>query len=147
MNVPVIATNDVHYLEKGHHTSHDVLLCIQSGKNVSDQNRMKYNTTELYLKDIDEMYKAFPGKSLTPCFQCILQIRGNCPKKKLQCYSRTYVRRQVFGHVSFTAKPTASRDGQAPAIPDSRLSTAAEPLSRQSLPFYAQLLAIRRRSP
>ena len=32
MGVPLIATNDVHYLEKGHHTSHDVLLCIQSGK-------------------------------------------------------------------------------------------------------------------
>jgi DNA polymerase-3 subunit alpha len=59
----VIATNDVHYLEKDHHSSHDVLMCIQSGKNVNDQNRMRYNTTELYLKNIDEMYKAFPGKA------------------------------------------------------------------------------------
>ncbi len=65
MNISVIATNDIHYLEKIHHTSHDILMCIQSGKTVLDQNRMKYNTQELYLKDADEMYKAFPGKSET----------------------------------------------------------------------------------
>lgn len=65
MHIPVIATNDVHYLKKEHYSSHDVLLCVQSGKSVHDQNRMKYNTTELYLKDIDEMYKAFPDKSET----------------------------------------------------------------------------------
>jgi DNA polymerase-3 subunit alpha len=63
MHVPVIATNDVHYLEREHYSSHDVLLCIQSGKNVHDQHRMRYNTQELYLKTTDEMYKAFPGKS------------------------------------------------------------------------------------
>ncbi|MFZ0389592.1 MAG: DNA polymerase III subunit alpha, partial [Calditrichia bacterium] len=63
MNVPVIATNDVHYLNKEHHSSHDVLLCVQSGKQLHDEQRMRYNTTELYLKDLDEMYKAFPGKA------------------------------------------------------------------------------------
>ena len=44
-------------LEKDHFSSHDVLLCVQSGKNVHEENRMKYNTTELYLKNVDEMYK------------------------------------------------------------------------------------------
>jgi DNA polymerase-3 subunit alpha len=63
MNIPVIATNDVHYLEKDHYSSHDVLLCVQSGKNVQEENRMRYNTTELYLKNVDEMYKAFPDKA------------------------------------------------------------------------------------
>ncbi|RMF57255.1 MAG: DNA polymerase III subunit alpha [Calditrichaeota bacterium] len=62
MGVPVVATNDVHYLEKGHHDSHEVLMCISSGKSLSDPKRMRYNTTELYLKTVDEMYKAFPGK-------------------------------------------------------------------------------------
>ncbi|UCF63383.1 MAG: DNA polymerase III subunit alpha [bacterium] len=76
MNVPVIATNDVHYLEKGHHTSHDVLLCIQSGKNVHDQNRMRYNTEDLYLKNIDEMQKAFPGKP--EALERTLEIAEKC---------------------------------------------------------------------
>ncbi len=76
LNVPVIATNDVHYLEKGHHTSHDILLCIQSGKSVHDQNRMRYNTEELYLKNVDEMYRAFPGKSET--LEKTLEIAEKC---------------------------------------------------------------------
>ena len=63
MGVPVIATNDVHYLDKGHHTSHDVLLCLQSGKSLHDTNRLRYQTEELYFKTADEMFKAFPGKS------------------------------------------------------------------------------------
>ncbi len=63
MNVPVIATNDCHYLEKGHHEAHDVLMCISSGKTVNEQKRLRYDTTELYVKNIDEMYKMFPGKA------------------------------------------------------------------------------------
>ncbi len=63
MGVPIIATNDCHYLEKGHHDSHDILVCINSGKTVNDPNRLRYGTTELYLKTVDEMYLMFPGKS------------------------------------------------------------------------------------
>jgi len=62
MGVPVIATNDNHYLLKGQHSSHDILLCIQSGKTVKDTNRMRYNTTELYLKSEQEMYELFKDK-------------------------------------------------------------------------------------
>lgn len=76
MNIPVIATNDVHYLEKEHHTSHDILLCIQSGKTVVDQNRMKYNTNELYLKTEDEMFRAFQDKSET--LERTLEIVEKC---------------------------------------------------------------------
>lgn len=63
MSVPVIATNDVHYLDHGHHTSHDILLCLQSGKSLYDTDRLRYQTEELYLKSVDEMLKALPGKS------------------------------------------------------------------------------------
>jgi len=63
MGVPVIATNDVHYLEREHNTSHDILLCLQSGKSLHDPNRLRYQTQELYLKSADEMLSAFPGKS------------------------------------------------------------------------------------
>lgn len=63
MGVPVIATNDVHYLERAHHDSHDVLVCINSGKSLSDAKRLRYGTEELYLKNVDEMFQMFPGKS------------------------------------------------------------------------------------
>ena len=62
MNVPVVATNDCHYLDKGHHDSHDVLVCISSGKCVNDPKRLRYGTEELYIKNMDEMYKVFPDK-------------------------------------------------------------------------------------
>lgn len=76
MKIPVIATNDVHYLQKEHHSSHDILLCIQSGKNVTDQNRMRYNTEELYLKSTDEMYQAFADKS--EVLERTLEIAEKC---------------------------------------------------------------------
>ena len=59
MGVPVIATNDNHYLKKGDHEAHDILLCLQTGKDRDDPNRMRYGTEELYLKSADEMYRLF----------------------------------------------------------------------------------------
>jgi len=62
MGVPVIATNDNHYLNKGDHEAHDILLCLQTGKDRDDPNRMRYGTEELYLKSPDEMYQLFKDK-------------------------------------------------------------------------------------
>ncbi|RMG64774.1 MAG: DNA polymerase III subunit alpha [Calditrichaeota bacterium] len=63
MGVPVVATNDVHYLEREHHTTHDILVCLQSGKTRSDPKRLRYNTEHLYLKSVDEMYELFRDRS------------------------------------------------------------------------------------
>ncbi len=62
MGVPVVATNDVHYLKKNDSQAHDILLCLQTGKDRDDPNRMKYNTQELYLKSPDEMKQLFKDK-------------------------------------------------------------------------------------
>ncbi len=62
MGVPVIATNDNHYLNKGDHEAHDILLCLQTGKDRDDPNRMRYGTEELYLKSPDEMFQLFKDK-------------------------------------------------------------------------------------
>jgi DNA polymerase III subunit alpha len=59
-NTPLVATNDCHYLKKADADAHDVLLCIQTGKSLSDTNRMKYNTNQLYFKSEEEMRKLFP---------------------------------------------------------------------------------------
>ncbi|MBN2426158.1 MAG: DNA polymerase III subunit alpha [Calditrichaceae bacterium] len=62
MGIPVVCTNDNHYLKKGDHEAHDILLCLQTGKDRDDPNRMRYGTSELYLKSPDEMYQLFKDK-------------------------------------------------------------------------------------
>ncbi|MDI3309901.1 MAG: DNA polymerase III subunit alpha [Thermoanaerobacterium sp.] len=59
LNIPLVATNDVHYLNKEDHLAHEVLLCIQTGKNMDDSDRMSFPTDQFYLKSPDEMYEMF----------------------------------------------------------------------------------------
>ena len=61
MGLPVIATNDAHFLRKEDHSSHDVLLCIGLGKEVAEQKRMHYDEG-LYFKSGDEMRARFPKR-------------------------------------------------------------------------------------
>lgn len=59
INVPLIVTNDVHYIKAEDYRAHDVLLCIQTGKTVDEENRMKYPSDQFYLKSAEEMYSMF----------------------------------------------------------------------------------------
>ncbi len=59
-DTPMVVTNDCHYLQKEDAEAHDVLLCIQTGKSLGDPNRMRYETTQLYFKNEEEMRKLFP---------------------------------------------------------------------------------------
>ncbi len=59
-NTPLVVTNDCHYLEKEDAEAHDILICIQTGKKLQDQDRMRYPTEDLYFKSEDEMRKLFP---------------------------------------------------------------------------------------
>ncbi|MFZ5449550.1 MAG: DNA polymerase III subunit alpha [Thermodesulfobacteriota bacterium] len=58
--LPVVATNDVHYLKPEDARAHDVLLCIQTGKTVNTSGRMKFHTDQLYFKSPQEMARTFP---------------------------------------------------------------------------------------
>ncbi len=60
-NLPLVITNDAHYLRKEDADIQDVLLCIQTGKTVEDQNRMRFETQEFYLKSEEELRQLFPG--------------------------------------------------------------------------------------
>jgi DNA polymerase-3 subunit alpha len=60
-NTELVVTNDCHYLEKEDYQAHDVLLCIQTGKTLDDQNRMKYESPELYFKNEAEMRQLYPN--------------------------------------------------------------------------------------
>ncbi|MBV8116701.1 MAG: DNA polymerase III subunit alpha, partial [Candidatus Eremiobacteraeota bacterium] len=56
LNVPIVATNDSHYLEQKDAPAHDVLLCIGTGKTVADTSRMKFYSDAFYVKTADEMF-------------------------------------------------------------------------------------------
>ena len=59
--IPLVCTNDAHYLRKEDAESHDVLLCIQTGKTVDDENRMRYQPQNFYLRSTQEMEELFSG--------------------------------------------------------------------------------------
>ena len=60
LNIPLVATNDVHYTYAEDEASHDILLCIQTGKKVEDTDRMRYEGGQYYVKSPEEMAQLFP---------------------------------------------------------------------------------------
>lgn len=59
LDLPLICTNDSHYIYKEDWKAHDILLCIQTGKKMSDPDRMRYSEGQFYLKSPEEMYEKF----------------------------------------------------------------------------------------
>jgi len=58
--IPLVATNDIHYTYADDATAHDILLCIQTGKKLSDEDRMRYEGGQFYVKSEEEMAELFP---------------------------------------------------------------------------------------
>ena len=75
-DLPLVITNDAHYLRKEDAAMQDVLLCIQTGKTVDDENRMKFQTDEFYLKSEEELRKLFPG--CDEAFENTVKIAERC---------------------------------------------------------------------
>lgn len=71
LGIPLVATNDAHYLRKDDSRMHEILMCIQTGKTMSDPNRMRFSTEEFYLKTRDEMMRIFGD------FEPALDITGD----------------------------------------------------------------------
>ena len=74
--LPMVVTNDAHYLRKVDAAMQDVLLCIQTGKTVDEENRMKFQTQEFYLKSRQELESLFPN--LTEAFDNTGKIADRC---------------------------------------------------------------------
>ena len=74
--LPLVVTNDAHYLRREDAKMQDVLLCIQTGKTVDDQNRMKFQTEEFYVKSEEELRSLFPG--LDEAFENTVKIADRC---------------------------------------------------------------------
>jgi DNA polymerase-3 subunit alpha len=60
LRIPMVATNDLHYIEAEDSGSHDVLLCVQTGKQLDTPRRMRFDSQEYYLKSAEEMARLFP---------------------------------------------------------------------------------------
>ncbi len=76
LNLPLVVTNDAHYLRKEDAKMQDVLLCVQTGKTVDDPNRMKFQTEEFYLKSEEELKELFPN--LPEAFENTEKIANRC---------------------------------------------------------------------
>ena len=74
--LPLVATNDAHYLSKEDARMQDIMLCIQTGKTVEDTNRMKFETEEFYLKSEEEMRQLFPN--CEEAFENTVKIAERC---------------------------------------------------------------------
>ncbi len=61
LDLPLVATNDVHYLKQGDYQPHDVLLCIGTGKTVNDAQRLRYTGDQFFLKTAEQMAAVFSG--------------------------------------------------------------------------------------
>src|SRR5690349_24859253 len=75
--VPLVATNDAHYLMPEDARAHDVLLCIGSGKSIKDTNRLRYGTPNFYVRSAEEMWRIF-GDELPEVLTRTVEIAERC---------------------------------------------------------------------
>ena len=76
LDIPIVATNDAHYLKKEDAYNHEVLLCIQTGKRMTDEDRMRFDTDELYVKSPEEMAEYF--KNFPDAIENTVKIAEKC---------------------------------------------------------------------
>ncbi len=94
MSVPLVVTNDVHYIKKEDAKIHDILLCIQTGQTVKQTNRMQFKTNEFYFKTYEEIQKVFPEDE--DAIQRTIDIANKCnfelprPPKERPYYMPVY---------------------------------------------------------
>ena len=74
--LPMVVTNDAHYLRKEDAKTQDVLLCVQTAKTVDDPNRMRFETEEFYVKSEEELRSLFPG--VEEAFENTVDIARRC---------------------------------------------------------------------
>src|SRR5580658_7670838 len=62
LEIPLVATNDSHYLCEDDHSAHDVMLCVQTGAKVQDRERFRFDADQFYVKSAEEMDRLFPDR-------------------------------------------------------------------------------------
>ncbi|MCC6848243.1 MAG: DNA polymerase III subunit alpha [Deltaproteobacteria bacterium] len=83
LGIPLLATNDCHYLTKEDARAHEVLLCIQTGKTLNDPARWRFDTDQLYVKGLDDLREAFAdvpeaiANTLAVAKRCDLELKSH----------------------------------------------------------------------
>ncbi|MDB5092667.1 MAG: polymerase alpha subunit [Candidatus Eremiobacteraeota bacterium] len=108
LEMPLVATNDSHYLTQGDAQAHDVLLCIGTGKTVQDTNRMKFFSDQFYVKSAEEMRELFADipEACDNTLEIVKRIDISIPEK-------------IFYLPDFPV-PRRSAPGSAPPTPAAR---------------------------
>lgn len=91
LSIPVVATNDCHYIEEKDAKAHDVLLCLQTGKDLDDKNRLKFKTKEFYFKSPQQMKELF--SEVPSAIQNTVGIAERCNLSLNLGTARTYMPR------------------------------------------------------
>ncbi|HSM14637.1 MAG TPA: DNA polymerase III subunit alpha, partial [Thermoanaerobaculia bacterium] len=76
LEIPLVATNDCHYLRRSDAFAHEVLLCVGTQTTLEDPNRLRYASEEFYLKNLDEMARLFPEDR--EALERTLEIASRC---------------------------------------------------------------------
>ena len=110
LDLALVATNDCHYLKKTDNEAHDALLCLQTGKRLKDQARLKFGTEEVYLKSGEEMsarFKDKPGlvaRSLEISGRCNVLLEADGKNFLLPVFPRTAEYETDFAYLSKVAR-------------------------------------------
>lgn len=78
LSIPLVATNDCHYLDRGDSVGHDALLCVQTGKTVDDPKRLKFSSDEFFFKSRREMEEAFGEDDFSDALDNTVDVALRC---------------------------------------------------------------------
>ncbi|MCX5879121.1 MAG: DNA polymerase III subunit alpha [Deltaproteobacteria bacterium] len=78
LSIPLVATNDCHYLNREDAEAHDALLCIQTGKTIEDTKRLKFSTNEFFFKSREEMASSLGEKEFDQALDNTLEVARRC---------------------------------------------------------------------
>ena len=137
LNLPLVCTNDVHYLRQADHQPHDILLCIGTGKTVNDAQRMRYHGDQFFLKTAEQMAEVFRDypdalrNTLLIAERCNVTIpEGTEPpadlRRSRRFHHRFLLRARGAGRFRAATHATpATRAGGPPSSHDRRVRAAA----------------------
>ena len=136
--IPLVATNDCHYLTQSDARAQEVLMCIQTGKTMSEPNRMKFATDQFYFKTAEEMARAF--REVPDALTRTLAIAERC-KVKIQPVDNPFPEFQVpEGHTAESYFEQVVRKGFVSRVPELERN-AQRGLLRHPLPEYERRLS------
>jgi len=135
--IPLVVTNDCHYLSRADARAQEVLLCIQTGKTMSDSARMRFATDQFYFKTAAEMAQVF--RELPEALERTVQIADRCSVKIERIANPFPEFRVPEGHTTESYFEQVAREGFARRLPHLE-GLAREGRLRQPLAAYEQRL-------